>query len=160
MGAKDFVVVDGPSPASYGAGNMASQLYSMLSNLPDQYAAGQKQAFEQRQRERTENLQAPILDVNGQPSTDYSTLLRGYLTKAGAEAVPGLLPGLIGSQSNAAIYRQLGAGGSPPPSSTGYEAGAPSQPQMTSGGLYPPRRRMRGLRPSIRWQAGYLVSAM
>jgi hypothetical protein len=141
MGAKDYMVVDGPAPASYGAGNMGAQLYSWLSNL-------QKQAFEQRQRERTESLQQPILGPDGQPSADYSTLLRGYLTKAGAEAVPGLLPGLIGAQSNQAIYRQLGAGGSPPPSSTGYDAyvpgpgmaGAPSQPQMTSELILPQLR--------------------
>jgi hypothetical protein len=119
---------------------MGSQLYAMLSGLPDQYAQGQKQAFDQTQRQRTLSLQQPILGPDGQPSMDYSTLLRGYLTKAGAEAVPGLLSGIIGSQSNQAIYNQLGQGGAQG-APAGYSVPAsgggnpsPGQPRLSSAG--------------------------
>jgi hypothetical protein len=86
-GARDYEVDLNPPP-QYGPPNMAAQLFSMISSIPNAYQEGVKQKFERGQMARTERLQQPI----GLDGTDYSTLVRKLLEAKGTEAIPEVLP--------------------------------------------------------------------
>jgi hypothetical protein len=64
--------VKGPSAGDFRPPNMATQLYAMLSGLPDPVSGGVEQKFKRGQMAHTEALQAPILGPDGQSSTDYA----------------------------------------------------------------------------------------
>jgi hypothetical protein len=108
-----------------GPPDMAAQLFGMISSLPDQYQAGAKQKFERGQMARTEELQKPVLGPNGEPITDYSTLLREYMKRSGP--TPELLSLVQGQEANEMIGRALGGGDQP----SGGSPYSPSNPNMT-----------------------------
>lgn len=89
----DYLTVQGPSPASYGAGNIGQWLAQTISNLPQQY-------FQGTQQNRTLQMQKPIIDpATGQPSTDIGNIQSELQRRGGAEYSEKLLPFLYGQQA-------------------------------------------------------------
>lgn len=127
MGASDYMV--DPQERGFGPPNMAAQLFGMISSLPDAYQQGVKQKFERGQMARTEELQKPIVGSNGEPSTDYSTVLKEYLKRAGAEGAAGQLGALWKQQFLEG--EPQGQGGSP----YGPQNPRTSPDAQTPGGL-------------------------
>ena len=116
-GARDYQV-DVADVPRYGPPDLSAALFRMISSIPGAYREGQKGAFEQGQRERTERLQEPILDESGQPSADYGTVSRELVKRGGGEMAEKLLPYLWKSQyadkaGSPQPWDQPGAGAQP-----------------------------------------------
>jgi hypothetical protein len=75
MGASDYMVGNAPGGASYQMGDMAQQLYEMISALPKAYYQGQQNRFQQGQNRRTEELQGLFKD--GLPTDAQGKPLQG-----------------------------------------------------------------------------------
>jgi hypothetical protein len=117
MGASDYMVGNAPGGMSYGAGNMAQQLYQMIGGLPQDYMQGTQNA-------RTLNLQKPILGPDGQPTTDIGAITNELLKRGGAEYAKELAPLIYQRQQQADFYSNLnggqgGQGGAQPQANTG-----------------------------------------
>lgn len=105
--ASPFDTVNGPTGASYKAPNLAALLYQGIGGLPNDYFQGTQQG-------RTLQMQKPILGPDGQPSTDFNTILQELLKRGGGESAQHLLPTLIDLSQQQQFYdqlRRLGGGG-------------------------------------------------
>ncbi|HEX4828300.1 MAG TPA: hypothetical protein VFV12_08745, partial [Xanthobacteraceae bacterium] len=100
MGASDYMVGNAPGGASYMAPNMSLQLMKGLGDLPDDY-------FQGTQKRRQLELQKPILDANGEPTTDFATIQRELLRRGGGEYAAQLLPYFMGQQMGNQISGQM-----------------------------------------------------
>lgn len=114
-------MVDFPSavaiPRDYGPPAVD---FSWLANLPNQFAQGQKNAFDQNQRQRTLALQQPI-------SGDTQQVLQEVLKRGGAQYAEALLPFMLQQE-------QMKAASAPDPMLSGFGA----QPQQQPAGNPPP----------------------
>jgi hypothetical protein len=88
----DYITNPQIEPAWGGPKNFASELYKMISGVPEGYFQGRKEQFEQGQRKRTEELQKPFLDAQGNPVTDFGELTKEMLRRGGPDAAKELMP--------------------------------------------------------------------
>jgi hypothetical protein len=84
--ARDYMV--DPQTTGFGPPNMAAQLYGMIRGIPQAYQEGAENQFKRGQMARTEELQKPVVDENGQPVSDYNKLLEVFLQKSGGAGSP------------------------------------------------------------------------
>jgi len=132
MGASDYMVGNAPGAMSYGAGNMAQQLYQMIGGLPQDYQQGQ-QAFRQNRQQDLFKDGIPQ-DRNGQP--DYAAMISKMIQTGGAPVAQQMIPAMIGQQTNAQIANVLNPGQSPaqPPAQNNSPTGQTPAMLQRGGG--------------------------
>jgi hypothetical protein len=82
---KDFESVPAPNYAAYSDPRLGLEIGSRIAALPEQ-------AFAARQRARTEMLQQPVLDANGNVITDPQQLAKELIKRGGYDAAKELYP--------------------------------------------------------------------
>src|SRR5260370_23651223 len=102
MGAQDYMVGNAPGGASYQMGNMAQQLFQMLSGLPEQYRKGQDFRYKQRQQDLFQG--GVPTDANGQ--LDYGAMRDKMLQSGGAPAVGHIGP-VLWADAQPQFYQNL-----------------------------------------------------
>src|SRR5260370_6097702 len=114
MGAQDYMVGNAPAGASYQMGNMAQQLYSMLSNLPEQYQKGQDFQYKQRQQNLFQDSDSQAMLQDALKTGNYSPLLQKIIQAQGAGAAP-VIGQLMSDQAGAKLANAIGRAATPPP---------------------------------------------
>ncbi len=99
-----------PPTSAYGPPQVD---FSWLANLANQYAQGQKNAFDQNQRQRTLALQQPI------DATNTQDVLKQVLQRGGAQYAEALLPFMLQQE-------QMKAASAPDPMLTGGASQGPT----------------------------------
>jgi hypothetical protein len=133
MAAYDNVSLPG-APDIAHAGNFAQQLYSMLSNLPEQYQKGQDFQYKQRQQ----NLFQGGVPQDAGGNTDYGAMMKQMIQSGGAPTAGQVLPMLQKQPFLNEALRQMqqeGGGGTEPNTSpTGQTAAALDKASTRTGG--------------------------
>jgi hypothetical protein len=142
-GASEYMTGSAPGGASFGAGNLAAQLFQMIGDLPQNYYQGQQSAFQQGQNQRTVQQQDLFkgglpMGPDGQP--DYAAMINKMIQSGGAPAAGPLLQQGFDLESQRRFYdtmeklRQPQAGPNTSPSAS-LAAGSP---QSIMAGSRPP----------------------
>jgi hypothetical protein len=119
-------------PPKYGPPNMAAQLFSMISSLPDAYQQGVKQKFERGQMARTEEQQKPYTG-----RLDPMEIMHESMRRGGIEDAQKYVGPLLEMMGNRQINEGLGGGGS---------RYSPSNPNTTPDSQTAPMLRPQGQR--------------
>ena len=112
-GAYDNVQMPG-APNIATAGQFGTQLFQMLSSLPEQYRKGADFRYQQQQRDLFQG--GVPQGQNGQP--DYAAMLTKMIQSGGSPVAGQVIPEMIGVQSQSDFYKALqrlngGAGAQP-----------------------------------------------
>ena len=87
--ASSFFVGNAPQGANYAAPLLS---FAPLAGLPDDFYRGRQNQFQQQQNQRTLELQRPVLDENGLPTSDPHAVLSAAVQRGGLQSAIDLLP--------------------------------------------------------------------
>jgi hypothetical protein len=125
-GARDYLTVEGPSPASYQLPII--DLGSQIARIPQSYFEGQQNAVTRAKQTAFQNGLPMTTDQNGNPIVDINAITNTSAKVGGADYVDKLLPFLFKQQL---LQQDQGSGSGParpnPPAAASPNTGQPPQ---------------------------------